>query len=172
MQYSNQPSFGAPGAPNSPSVRRPKWMPVFIGCSIGCAALFVLLVVLILTAVGRGTMLIPAVDQTARRFMNDIQDGKLDRAYASTSTAMRNSTTLADFKTFVGIWRQQQGAFKNVTLQNSSWFSGTDGTRITLLYDVQGSKRNARVTAVVVTEGKGLAVQSCNFNIQTSIETR
>jgi len=124
--------------------------------------------VLVVFAFRGSTRLTSNADQTARYFIEDVKESKLDKAYASTSTLWRNNSSFAEFKKFVAAWRKQQGDFKSVSLANSSWFASTTGSRVTLFYDVQGSRQNGRVTMIVVSEGKGLAVQACNFSPQIS----
>lgn len=80
-----------------------------------------------------------------------------------TSSQWRSNSTLTDFKSFAGYWRKQQGHFQSINRSGTNWYSGTGGWRFTLAYEVAGALRDGNVTVVVVSQGKSLAIQSCNF---------
>jgi hypothetical protein len=103
-------------------------------------------------------------DPVARHFMQLVSDGKDADAYAMADAKMKAMSPLADFKRFASMWRAGQGKLQNAALAGNWWYSGTGGTRITLAYNVQGSKGSGRVMFVLVPEGNGLRVQTCNFN--------
>jgi hypothetical protein len=166
MQGQTQPSFGAP--PSAPPRNRPIWAPILACCGVGCAVLLVIAIAGIVAGWRSGSGLTKNGDQTARQFMQEVQANQLDKAYASTSSAWRRSSSLADFKAFATMWRQQQGDLKRADLRSSSWYTGTGGSTATLVYTVTGNRHNGVVTIVVVSEGGHLAVQSCNFTPQAS----
>jgi hypothetical protein len=169
MEDPSQPSFGAPTPTAYPTSKRPLWVSLAYGCSAGCALFLVVFVVLVVYTAQKGTGLRKQADLTARQFMHDIQTGDVDKAYDMTSTAWRKSSPLPDFKTFIKIWRQQQGDFRTIRLKDLSWFSGTGGSSVNLLYDIEGRRGDGQVTMTLVSEAKGLAVQSCNFTPRSAV---
>jgi hypothetical protein len=151
-----------------PQSRKPfPWLKIFVCCSAGCGLLGLLLILGIVAAFRNAGPLVSNADRTGQQFLQAIQRDEPEKAYSLTSTLWHQSSTLMDFTDLVKIWRQQQGDLESIRLVNSSWYSGTNGSRVNLFYAVHGSRKDSQVTMVVVSEGKGMFVQSCNFNFHS-----
>ena len=103
-------------------------------------------------------------DRVSRQFLQYVSDRDDTKAYAMASSAWRHNSSLADFQRFTQMWRQHQGTLKSAELKGKWIFSGTEGNRLTLTYQVTGSKGNGQVTMLLVTERGQQRVQACNFN--------
>jgi hypothetical protein len=163
MHDQSQPSFGAPTPTAYPTGKRSLWVSLAYGCSAGCGLFLVVFVVIVVYTAQRGTGLSKQADLTARQFMDNVQARQADKAYDMTSTTWRKNSTFVDFKTFMNIWREQQGDFRAISLKGTSWFSGTGGSNVNLQYDIQGSHSDGQVKMVLVSDAKGLSIQSCTF---------
>lgn len=154
------PVYSAPPRP-----ARPGWVVPAVACCGGCGLIVVILVAFGIYGGMRAYRSIPAADRTARQFIQYVQSGQDAQAYAMASPAWKQSSSMADFKTFTDFWRKQQGKALSVNRVGEYWHTDVGGTQITLAYDVHGSAHNGRVTIILVPQGKGYAVQSANFTL-------
>jgi hypothetical protein len=169
MEDQAQPGFGAPTPTAYPTGKRPLWVSLAYGCSAGCALFLIVFVVLVVYTAQKGTSLRTQADLTARQFMEDVQAGELDKAYDMTSTTWRKKSTIADFKTFIKRWHEEQGDLRAIRLKDTSWASGTSGTSVNVVYDIQSRRSDGQVKMVLVSEAKGLAIQSCTFTPHSAL---
>ncbi len=139
------------------------WLKLGIGCCGGCGIVLLILVILGIFIFQAGNRSLEQADIIGRQFIQAVQDNQPEKAYALTATEWRQSSSLATLKKIMTAWRSLVGKFGNIS-RSGWWFNmGTGGRRMTIVYEIQGSKNAVQVSMVLLERNDSFRLLTCDF---------
>lgn len=155
---SNHPPQPTVDIPNAPSLQK-----LFLGCAVGCVLLVIVLAVFVAITSRAGYRYVLTADPVARQFLQAVQTGKSDDAYALCSDQWRRANSPTAFKELNKQWQTFTGQTESITLTGNSWSNEAGETRVNLDYNIHGSKHPMLVDMVLISSGESYKVLSYRY---------
>lgn len=106
-----------------------------------------------------------AADKAVARFHAEMNGGAFDQAYAESDPAMKNVTSLGDFRNLMGALNKKLGAFRSTNRTSWTVNYNTSGTFTNVQYESQYDR--AKATETFVFSGSANKLRMVSFNVNS-----
>jgi hypothetical protein len=104
---------------------------------------------------------VPPAEASANAFLDDLQAGRVDAAYASTSTGFKSAVTLAQFREFLKQY-QTFGAQTSRSVDGKTINNNTSGKQVVFKFTLHSPGNAMNCTVILVEEGGQWKVHHLN----------